>query len=75
MRALGFHKTGSLDDLHVEEVSMPSRPAGEVLVQIRAAAINPSDVKNVQAKMRETSVPRIPGHLMFPNSEIARLEE
>jgi len=71
MRALRSH-TGSLDDLHVEEVSMPSRLAGEVL--IRAAAVNPSDVKKVQAKMRETNVPRIPGHLMFPNLEIARLE-
>ena len=61
MRALRFHKTGSLDDLRVEEVSMPSPAASEVLVQIRAAAINPSDVKNGQGKMRETTVPRIPG--------------
>ena len=43
MRALRFHKTGSLDDLPVEEVSMPRPAAGEVLVQVRAAAINPSD--------------------------------
>ena len=61
MRALRFHKTGSLDDLPVEEVSMPRPAAGEVLVQVRAAAINPSDVKNVQGKMSETTVPRIPG--------------
>ncbi len=58
MRALGCHKTGSLDDLHVEEVSMPSRLAGEVL--IRAAAINPSDVKKVQGKMRETAFREFP---------------
>jgi NADPH:quinone reductase-like Zn-dependent oxidoreductase len=31
------------------------------LVQIKAAAINPSDVKNVLGKMHETSVPRTPG--------------
>jgi NADPH:quinone reductase len=32
-----------------------------VLVEVKAAAINPSDVKNVQGKMHETTVPRIPG--------------
>jgi NADPH:quinone reductase len=61
MRALRFHKTGSLDELRVEEVSKPGPAAGEVLVQIKAAAINPSDLKNVQGKMRMTTVPRIPG--------------
>src|SRR4029077_705984 len=61
MRALKFYQTGSLDDLHVEEVSVPTPAAGEVLVEVKAAAINPSDVKNVQGKMHETTVPRIPG--------------
>src|SRR6266481_2864580 len=61
MRALKFYQTGSLDDLHVEEVSVPIPAAGEVLVEVKAAAINPSDVKNVQGKMHETTVPRVPG--------------
>jgi len=61
MRALKFHQTGSLDNLRVEEVPLPIPGAGEVLVQVKAAAINPSDVKNVQGKMHETTVPRIPG--------------
>jgi NADPH:quinone reductase-like Zn-dependent oxidoreductase len=61
MRALKFHQTGSLDDLHIEEVTVPTPAAGEVLVEVKAAAINPSDVKNVQGKMHETTVPRIPG--------------
>jgi len=61
MRALKFCQTGSLDDLHVEEVSVPIPAAGEVLVEVKAAAINPSDVKNVQGKMHETTVPRVPG--------------
>ncbi|HVJ57343.1 MAG TPA: alcohol dehydrogenase catalytic domain-containing protein, partial [Terrimicrobiaceae bacterium] len=39
----------------------PIPAAGEVLIQVKAAAINPSDVKNVQGKMHETSLPRIPG--------------
>src|ERR1700731_3061501 len=61
MRALKFHHTGSLDDLRFEEVSPPTPGPGEVLIQVKAAAINPSDIKNVQGKMHETTVPRIPG--------------
>jgi NADPH:quinone reductase len=61
MRALKFHQVGSLDDLRVEELPPPTPAAGEVLVQVKAAAINPSDIKNVQGKMHETTLPRIPG--------------
>jgi NADPH:quinone reductase len=61
MRALKFDQVGSLDDLHLEEVPLPNPAAGEVLVEVKAAAINPSDIKNVQGKMHETTVPRIPG--------------
>ena len=61
MKALRFEKTGSLEELKVTEVPMPALEAGEVLIQVKAAAINPSDVKNVLGKMHETSVPRTPG--------------
>src|ERR1700724_3911327 len=61
MRALKFFQTGSLDNLRIEEVPVPTPAAGEVLIQVKAAAINPSDIKNVQGKMHETTVPRIPG--------------
>ena len=61
MRALKFDQGGSLDDLHIEEVPLPTPASGEVLVEVKAAAINPSDIKNVQGKMHETTVPRIPG--------------
>jgi NADPH:quinone reductase len=61
MKALRFEKTGSLEELKVTEVPIPVPDAGEVLIQVKAAAINPSDVKNVLGKMHETSVPRTPG--------------
>jgi NADPH:quinone reductase len=61
MRALRFQHVGLLDNLHIDEVPKPVAGADEVLVQIKAAAINPSDVKNVMGKMHETTVPRIPG--------------
>jgi len=61
MRALRFEKTGALDELKLGDLPQPVPASGEVLVQIKAAAINPSDVKNVLGKMHETSVPRTPG--------------
>jgi NADPH:quinone reductase-like Zn-dependent oxidoreductase len=61
MRALRFDNTGSLDRLTVAQVDRPKPQPGEVLVRVRAAAINPSDVKNVLGKMAMMTVPRTPG--------------
>src|SRR5580692_5516968 len=61
MRALRFEKTGSLDLLRVQDVPKPVPGPGEILVQIKAAAINPSDIKNVLGNMHETTLPRTPG--------------
>jgi NADPH:quinone reductase len=61
MRALRFARTGSLDKLSVDTVDRPVPGPGEALVRVQAAAINPSDVKNVLGKMPMTTVPRTPG--------------
>src|ERR1700722_8561246 len=61
MRALRFEKTGSLDFLTVKDVPKPAPGAGEVLINIKAAAVNPSDIKNVLVGMHETTLPRTPG--------------
>jgi NADPH2:quinone reductase len=61
MHALRFEKTGSLDELSVRDIPVPKAAAGEILVQVKAAAINPSDIKNVLGKMHATTVPRTPG--------------
>ncbi len=45
----------------MSEIPRPAPGEGEVLVQVKAAAINPSDIKNVLGKMHETTVPRTPG--------------
>ena len=45
----------------METMDRPVPRAGEVLVRVQAAAINPSDVKNVLGKMGLTTVPRTPG--------------
>lgn len=61
MRAARFDKTGDLSYLTVQEVETPIPGADEVLVKVAAAAINPSDVKNVQGMMAQTTLPRTPG--------------
>jgi NADPH:quinone reductase-like Zn-dependent oxidoreductase len=61
MQALRFEHTGSLDELRLRDLPVPEPAAGEVRVQVKAAAINPSDIKNVLGKMQATTVPRTPG--------------
>ncbi len=61
MHALQFTVKGDLNSLQYVEVPTPAAAAGEVLVEIRAAGLNPSDVKNVLGRFPYTTVPRIPG--------------
>ncbi|MEO6208913.1 MAG: zinc-binding alcohol dehydrogenase family protein [Gemmatimonadaceae bacterium] len=61
MRALRFDRTGNLDALRVEEIATPVPGESEALVRVRAAGMNPSDVKNVLGRFHETTVPRTPG--------------
>ncbi|AZC36648.1 quinone oxidoreductase family protein [Pseudomonas chlororaphis] len=61
MHALQFSKTGDLSSLHYVEVPTPVPAADQVLVQIKAAGLNPSDVKNVLGRFPYTTLPRIPG--------------
>ena len=61
MKALRFSNFGEVSVLHVEELPTPVPGPEEVLVQVHAASINPSDAKNVQGKMKQISLPRIPG--------------
>jgi len=61
MRAIRFSQVGALSQLHFENIPTPVIKTGEVLIEIHAAAINPSDVKNVLGAMHHTTLPRIPG--------------
>ena len=61
MKALQFSATGDLAALSFVEVDKPLPAAGEVLVQVKAAGLNPSDVKNVLGRFPYATLPRIPG--------------
>jgi NADPH:quinone reductase-like Zn-dependent oxidoreductase len=60
VKALRFTKYGPPSVLALEEIPKPEPRNGEVLVEIKATAINPSDVKNVAGAFK-SSLPRVPG--------------
>jgi NADPH:quinone reductase-like Zn-dependent oxidoreductase len=60
MKALRFEKYGPPSVLSIQQLQVPDLKPGEVLVELHASAINPSDVKNV-AGVFKASLPRIPG--------------
>src|SRR5882724_8736646 len=61
MPAIVIHQFADPARLKVETVPTPEPSDGEVLVEVRAASINPSDIKNVAGAMHGTTLPRIPG--------------
>ncbi len=61
MKALRFERFGNPDVLEVRDVPWPQPGFGELLIEVRAAAVNPSDAKNVQGHMPQTKPPRTPG--------------
>lgn len=61
MKALRCESFGSPALLQLRELPDPVLKADEVLVEVRAAAINMSDVKNVSGSMDHTTLPRTPG--------------
>ena len=61
MKALRFTEFGPPSVLRVEEVAIPEAGDGEALIQVKAAAINPSDIGNVAGRFKSTTLPRTPG--------------
>ena len=61
MKALRFAKTGDLAHLSLAEMPRPAAAAGEVLVSIKSAGLNKSDVSNVMGGHPYTTLPRTPG--------------
>jgi NADPH2:quinone reductase len=61
MKSLRFAEFGPPSVLRIEEVPIPEPGEGEALVQVKAAAINPSDIGNVAGHFKKTTLPRTPG--------------
>jgi NADPH:quinone reductase-like Zn-dependent oxidoreductase len=61
MRAVVMHETGGPEVLQLEDVDPPQPADGEVLVQLHAASVNPTDWKERRQTPPER-LPRILGH-------------
>jgi NADPH:quinone reductase-like Zn-dependent oxidoreductase len=61
MKSLRFTEFGPPSVLRIEAIAVPEPAEGEVLVQVKAAAINPSDIGNVAGRFKDTTLPRTPG--------------
>ncbi|MFM0417752.1 quinone oxidoreductase family protein [Paraburkholderia aromaticivorans] len=61
MKAVQFKSFGSPDVLEYVDLPTPQADADNVVVQVKAASVNPSDVKNVSGHFGHTVLPRTPG--------------
>ena len=61
MKSLRFTEFGPPSVLRIEEVAIAQPGEGEVLVRVKAAAVNPSDIGNVAGRFKKTTLPRTPG--------------
>lgn len=59
MRAIRYHEHGAAEVLKLEQIPVPEPQAGEVLVRVRAAGVNPVDWK--QRKGSNPNLPATPG--------------
>lgn len=70
MKAIRVHQFGGPDQLRLEEVANPNPSAGEVVVRIRAAGVNPVDTY-----MRSGNYPRKPSLPYTPGTDGAGIVE
>ena len=61
MRALRFDRFGNPQVLDVADVPDPVAAHDWAVIAVKAASVNPSDVKNVAGAMNWTILPRVPG--------------
>lgn len=61
MRAVRYHEYGGPEVLQVDDVKRPAPGDGEVLIEVRAASVNPVDTKLREGLFGSLSLPAIPG--------------
>lgn len=61
MRVIEFNQFGDPSELHLAERPDLKATESTAIVQVIAASVNPSDVKNVAGRMPQTTLPRVPG--------------
>jgi NADPH:quinone reductase-like Zn-dependent oxidoreductase len=73
MQAVVIHETGDPDVLRYEEAERPEPGDGEVLIKVRAAAVNPIDWK-YRRGLAEKQLPAVLGNDVSGTVELSRAE-
>lgn len=73
MHAVLIHETGGPDVLRYEEAERPVPGEGEVLIEVRAASVNPIDWK-IRRGLRETQLPAVLGNDVSGVVELSRMD-
>jgi NADPH:quinone reductase-like Zn-dependent oxidoreductase len=73
MRAVLIHETGGPDVLRFEQAERPEPAAQEVLIEVRAASVNPIDWK-IRRGLRETQLPAVLGNDVAGVVELSRID-
>jgi len=61
MQALYIEQHGPIENLHVSDIPAPSIGAGQVLVEVLAAGVNPSDIVSAEGRFPQAVLPRVLG--------------
>jgi NADPH:quinone reductase len=61
MKAMRAHQFGGPEQLKLEDAPDPQAQAGQVLIRVRAAGINPADIVRLSGRLQPVSLPYIPG--------------
>jgi NADPH:quinone reductase len=61
MHALRFDRFGDPHVLHLANLPDPAAQQDDAVIAVKAASVNPSDLKNVAGQMEGTVLPRVPG--------------
>ena len=61
MKAMRAHQFGGPEQLQLEDAPEPQPQAGQVLIRVRAAGINPADMVRLSGRLGNLPLPYIPG--------------
>jgi len=61
MKAMRAHQFGGPDQLKLEDAPEPQAQAGQVIIRVRAAGINPADLVRLSGRLGSLLLPYIPG--------------
>jgi NADPH:quinone reductase-like Zn-dependent oxidoreductase len=61
MKAMRAHQFGGPEQLRLEDAPDPQAQAGQVLIRVRAAGINPADLVRLSGRLGSAALPYIPG--------------